>query len=681
MKRENLFRLALVTHSQAPETLNKYINLLSKIVIMESNEVTFSTASISKLIHQKFELEFLEEEIMNAISTDEDFELDKIEKLCSIKAEGIQRLKDIDGNTKTIEIFIDEFVQLFHKEIKKEEKIKITELIMQYIYYCFNSGKNSLISLLTKCNDEAISEDFSATNEYKIIINSFLEWDNPSKNECIYSIVSYCLDYGMLTAKKDVDDCKKVFEGVQFYLDSNIIIRLMGMNNVERQEVTRHFVDKCAEVGIDICYTNFTYQELLHTISNVVKYVRYFNNGDKPISPTELDKLGEYDNKDFYENYYNWCKHGQNRYDDYQAYLDFLKQSVNTYISGFSKVDLNNAEHTDLKKEFLSLSSGLMDYKNDRNPQRRCTMESAKIDVNNFLFIKYDNAEMHEVSNSRKSFFISTDRRFYDWANKVIPCLPTVFLPSEWLSIILKYTSRTDSDYNTFCKFMNLRLVQDEKRKQRTIQIIKSINELTSDVEVKTKIISQITDNIVFLSEGFDDGNDEIVTKAFDKVIQEQKDESEKEINNKLEDKEKEYEKKLEELKGKSLEEIENAKQATKEEVTRNIAKGIVDKKMEKWNWLNEHIISANILGGIITFFILIAITNISVIENFIYDFCNSSKLLKDGKFAFTLALAGAASLIVLFIITTIVKYMSSENRKQKRIIKEEVKLKEMKVE
>lgn len=678
MKRENLFRLALVTHCHAPETLNKYISLLAKMVIIESSETKFNARAISKLIKRKFDLEFLDEEIIYALYADDDFEFDRDEKKYSLKAEGIQRLKDSEQNTKPLEYYLKVFLEEFYPHMQNKEKSRITEVIMQYIYFSFNSGKKSLSSLLTHSVHEGISEDFSATDTDKKIINEFLDWDNSDKNECIYCIVSYCLDYGMLTSKKDVESYKKVFEGVQFYLDANIIFRLVGMNNIERQEVTRHFVDKCNEVGIKLCYTNFTYLETFHTINNAVKYVKYLNNGDKPISPSDLDKLGEYDNKDFYEIYYNWCKERDNRYDDYQAYLDYLKQKVNLCIEGFTKVDLNNAEFSELKREFLSLSNGLMEYKNQRNPQRLCTIESAKTDVNNFLNVKYENAGKEVDSYSLKSFLISADRRFYDWSITVLPGVPTVFLPSEWLSIILKYTSRTDSDYNTFCKFMNLRLSYDDKQKKRTKQIIESINELTSDVDVKRKIINQVSESTLSLTDEYNEDSVEIVKKAFDKVLEQEKNESEERISNKLFEQEKSFKKQLEDLKCKSNSDVEKAKLIAKEETRKAIIKGIVNKKISKWIWIKDNIIVVDLFTGIISFVMLLIISRVSFIENAVVSFCDSSKLLKEGKIDFSLALSLAISLVLVTIATIFFNFMSSEKRRQKIIEKEEKKYTEV---
>lgn len=662
MNRENLFRLALVTHTHAPETLNKYIALLAKLVIMESKESSFTENRILRLIKQRFDLEFLDEETGHALNLDGDFEYDAQNKKYTLKPEGIQRLKDSFQNTKPLEIYLNEFIELFFRDRSGTQKTRIRDTIMQYIYYAFNSGKKSLTSLLTGSTEERITEDFNASDGDKKIINQFLDWDNPQKNECIYNIVSYCLDYGMLTAKKDIESYKEIFQGVHFYLDTNIIFRLIGLNNLERQEVIQHFVNKCNEVGIKLCYTNFTYQEIFFALNNIVRLIIHLNNGDKPIAPEVLDKLGDYDEKDFYIIYYNWCKEGKNQYNDYEAYHDFLKQKIVSCLEGFSLVEINNAEHTGNKKEFLELSKGLMDYKNERNHQRMCKIESAKIDVNNFLFVKY--AETTEVSSGIKSYCISADRKFYNWAITVLPGVPLVFMPSEWLSIILKYTSRTDSDYNTFCKFMNLRLSQDIKQKQRAMQFIQSINELTSDVDVKRKIINQITESTLTIPDEDFEGESVIVQRAFDRVLEEQRQESSQEMQRIINEKEDEFRKKIDEFSIKKEEAVINARMNGSEDTSHAIARSIADKKIGRWVWIKENIVAADILVGIVSVIILSLISKIDFIEDTVSTFCNSSKLLKDSTYDFSLAISVALAIIFGIIVHIFVNYMSSDKRK-----------------
>jgi hypothetical protein len=675
MNRESLFRLALVTHSNAPRTLNKYIALLAKLVIVESDESHFTINSISKLIKRKFNFEFLDEEIKHALKFDNDFDITEDKKNYSLKPEGIQGIKDTELNTETLENYLKEFLELFYKNRTNKEKDRLKEIIMQYLYYSFNSGRNSLVSLLTHNTEKQISEDFNAPDDDKKIINDFLDWDKPSKNECIYSIVSYCIDYGMLTAKKDIESYKKVFEGVHFFLDANIILRLIGLNNLERQEVTQHFINKCKEVGIELCYSNFSFKEIFHVIGNAVKYVKYVNNGDRPIAPSDLDKLGEYDNKDFYEIYYNWCKEENNRYDNYDAYHNFLKQKVISCLDDFIRVDANNEELTN-SNEFLNYANSLMVYKNKRNPIRPCTIDSAKIDVNNFLLVKQNNSERSEGTLNTRSFLISADWRFYDWTITILPGVPLVFMPSEWLSIILKYTSRTDSDYNTFCQFMNLRLSYNEIQKQRTMSLIHSINELTSDVDVKQRIIHQITESSLSIPEDEYEEDGVIVKRAFDIVIEEQKKESGREMNKRIEELNIEHQQQLKDLQRKTDINLKDAKLAGADEAAATIVITLIDRKLDKWVWIKEKIALADGAVGILSFVLLLVIATNNNISNYITKFCCPNTLLKNKEFEFSIMLSAFIASVLASLFYFFINYMSSTKRKQKMIKKKETKYK-----
>ena len=48
----------------------------------------------------------------------------------------------------------------------------------------------------------------------------------------LYEIVSFAVDYCRLTVKKDKANFATFLKGKTFYLDTNIIFRMMGLNNL-----------------------------------------------------------------------------------------------------------------------------------------------------------------------------------------------------------------------------------------------------------------------------------------------------------------------------------------------------------------------------------------------------------------------------------------------------------------
>jgi ribosomal protein S17 len=211
---------------------------------------------------------------------------------------------------------------------------------------------------------------------------------------------SLCVDYGMITSKKDID--ANVFQGNHFLLDSNIIFRLIGFNNAERKRLLEHFIQRCGEVNISLHYTNITFEEILRVLRNAVNYINRVNNGDKPLSPEDLEILGLSDHKDIYALYYNWSKN--NPFNDYQAFGGYLEGILSECIGKFGRIDMYNYEmDPDTRPEFLKLAASLMEFKSQRK-KYFISEEAVKTDVNNFLYLKHLPYE-----DAGHYFIISTD--------------------------------------------------------------------------------------------------------------------------------------------------------------------------------------------------------------------------------------------------------------------------------
>ena len=65
-----------------------------------------------------------------------------------------------------------------------------------------------------------------------------------------------------------------MLKGKKFYIDANVIYRLMGINNESRRKAMKEFVEKCRETGIELLYTNVTYKELTETFVYYVDKIK-----------------------------------------------------------------------------------------------------------------------------------------------------------------------------------------------------------------------------------------------------------------------------------------------------------------------------------------------------------------------------------------------------------------------
>lgn len=106
------------------------------------------------------------------------------------------------------------------------------------------------------------------------------------------------------------------------------------------------------------------------------------------------------------------------------------------------------------------------------------------------------------------------------WSNDTYSGVPIVVLPSVWLSIILCFTGRTDDDYKSFCLFMTQRHHVNTEEIMDPIQLLKTINSRTDQIEIKEQIIAGIVQNKSQYS--FKTSDDYIVSAdhAFDKVLE-----------------------------------------------------------------------------------------------------------------------------------------------------------------
>ena len=64
---------------------------------------------------------------------------------------------------------------------------------------------------------EIQNEDSGYTNEQRRIINDFLDWDDKEKNEILFRLIAFSVDYCRLTTKKNINSFTALLKGKKFY--------------------------------------------------------------------------------------------------------------------------------------------------------------------------------------------------------------------------------------------------------------------------------------------------------------------------------------------------------------------------------------------------------------------------------------------------------------------------------
>ena len=540
MQVDSFLRLTLVFGNDKAPTFLDNLGKMIVLTLYEAEDASdekdtptgLTVVEIIDNLYKRWGLSFSDQEILSAIEKqkrnkivcihkDRDFALNEY----SITPIEYVRIKEQDKQD-----VLPRLIRMFltcHAEIQYQEE-EFIELFNKHLYTVFNSNTSILLDLLNSNYDytnrlDLKEEEF--TTEEKMAINKFLYWNNDEKNKCIFDLVSCCFDYCMITAKQNAEEYKDIFKQKVFYLDANIIFRLMGLNHANRKRVIESFIGKCNEQDITVRITNHTKQEIDVAIHHHVNVIESMFQGKAPIDPDlmgYLQSLGG--TESFYIAYYSWCKNSVNKHADYRSFEKDLKKQAYDIIEGFTLETFDDYEQTS-SSQFDTYVQSLSKTKSDK--RRTIYLPSIKTDVNNYMYVsslnkKDEGANFFSVNN----YLISADHAFCDWAKILRPgTVPIVVLPSVWYSIILQYSSRTKQDYESFTSFLNFSMSNnDHTNTPWRLEVLKSIIELNEPTKIKNEVGYRIeerlkTDNSIDL-ESY--SPDELVQEEYQSYVKEQ---------------------------------------------------------------------------------------------------------------------------------------------------------------
>lgn len=517
MTEQMLLRFAMILQSQAPSTLNKYICKLAEAVLLECH-TGLNLYELNQAINNQFNLAFTEEEIESAIAKKGQGRILITDGTYSLSTSAIQFLSTQPSLAGKLDATISKFVSATAINTPINE---VAALLLKYLYYCFNSNVDNLLSLFEGKITYSVNS-FEASPEEISIINSFVAWEDSEKDSLVYSLIATCYEYCMLTIKKDNILSAELFKGKRFYLDANIIFRMAGINNEERRTVTTAFVHHCQKAGIELYCTSATLDEVYRVITSQVEFIRGIAGSSMPVSSNTLESINpSMEINDFYKIYYEWCLTPGNQYGDYVSFNRYLFDIVQDTLCQLKLKESSAYKVGPSSKYFEEHTASLKDYKNSKRRWRYTAPASAETDITNIM----DTLAWRKGTGSSiwqtNDFIVSADQLLISWADKAFSGVPIVVLPSVWLSIILRFTGRTDDDYKSFCLFLTQRQHIVDRNSIDPIQLLRNINSKTNQTEIKEQIIVEITQNKAQYTFETAEDYDANTDRAFDKVLEE----------------------------------------------------------------------------------------------------------------------------------------------------------------
>ena len=491
-----LFRLAAVLYADnnyevAPKTIHRKV---IESVLLECGAVEYSVHQIIDFIQERYSITFDEESVKEIITNkkEEGFLTNQRngDLFVCLSEKRKQTLLTKISN-KTIDFFISEFQKEYAQLV---DKVDSKAILYKFLYDIFSTNTSSFQKLIDSKKDLSgiINLENSNYNEKeKEIINNFLQWDNFEKNKAVFDIASYALEYCMLTNRNGsssihLDNLKNK----SFYLDTNIIYRTLGINGENRQKRSQTFLKKFSDSGEKIIISQVTEKEFKDGIKGHVDRIRKY---DSPRVNSKLFQEVEVQ-RDIYNFYHKW-RIGKANYN-----LDLFIAEIYSIYDSFKKefkIEVDTRKPFDIKDK--NVDELLKDYTSSistfKQKEGNEIIGSATIDAENILWLEMKRDNKFQNIFDTKYFFISTDQGLRRWDYQREDKTPLVLLPSQWMSILLRYLNCTEDDFKSFVNFLNLKNTEVLINSERLHVVLAGIAEMTTSIEQQRTILNNLVEN------------------------------------------------------------------------------------------------------------------------------------------------------------------------------------------
>lgn len=495
-RQHQLFRLSAVLYADnnyevVPKTIHRKV---IESALLECGMEEYSVHQIIDFIQERYSITFDEESVRETVTSkkEEGFLTNhRNGNLYVCLSEKRKQTLQAKISNKTIDFFISEFQG---NNTQLVARVDSKAILYKFLYDIFSTNTYSFQKLINNKKDLSgiiNLENSNYSEKEKEIINNFLQWDNFEKNKAIFNIASYALEYCMLTNKNGsssihLDNLKNK----SFYLDTNIIYRVLGINGENRQKRSKTFLKKFNDSGEKIIISKSTETEFKDGIKGHVDRIR---NYDSPRVNSILFQEVEVQ-RDIYNFYHKW-RIGKINYNldlfiaEIYSIYDNFKKEFKIQVDTVKPFDINDKKVDELLKNY---TSSISTFKQNEGNE---IIGSATIDAENILWIEMKRENKVQNIFDTKYFFISSDQSLRRWDYQREDKTPIVLLPSQWMSILLRYLNRTEDDFKSFVSFLNLKNSEVLINSEKLHIVLTGIAEMTTSIEQQRFILNNLVEN------------------------------------------------------------------------------------------------------------------------------------------------------------------------------------------
>lgn len=502
---QNIFRMSAILYANNNvdgfSPLQVHVKVIEDALLHHGEKISIPT--LVSFIYEQYSLTIVDsdiERVVNNAKFADRFVLDTTKDSLRVRLSDKRRSFLKSTKAETLSDYVEEFLRTNKRDPQK------SEVLYQYLYGIFATNLEGYKSLTKGDTIKVSEEDVSYSDDDKILINQFLDWDNAGKNRAVFNLASYSLEYCMLTNNKNTSIDAVSLRNKVLYLDTNILFRAIGFNGDDRRERTLQFLATFKRVNQRLMISKETDIEFSSTLDYQIKQLKRSIGVGARVDPKVYVEYVPIDG--IYKYYNRWkIAHRNSSIDIFENYI---KASYKSLLEDYS-----------IEKDFVIPFSEEEEIERIKDYSSAIHMASsekyyaaAEHDARNILWVERKRGASSDSLNSVKHFFISSDQYLRRWDyNRNSNHIPIVMLPSQWLSIVLRYLERTDNDYKSFVCFLNMKVNHSVLTEEQFYYAIEGISEMTSDLSTQRNLLQQFIESDLEKTAAGEE-NDEILEQA-----------------------------------------------------------------------------------------------------------------------------------------------------------------------
>lgn len=484
MTTQSLVRSAAVIYadnftSRKTETIKK--KFIEAVFVSNGNK-TLMVEEIADVLQTDMELTFTDPEIEAIVKDEEVFVLQQVDKNKAhdkYNLTGKRYLLLSSNSEKNIDECIKQY--LVEKESDRAKSEKLRSLLEKYLYSMMNSNIEAFNQVLggkIDSNDDdnkngRVNPDEFTDDEINEI-NDFLSWKNSAKDKELFKMISCCIEYAIVANNSNENTLLRSLRNKTLYIDNAFIYRALGINGETRRKRTLSFIQKCNECGQKIKITKFSREEFYCTVDYNIQQL----NRTTPFGRIHPSLFQRYTHGEtIYQFYHRW--RAERLSYGFNSFKTYIISEYNNLVRSYGIEEDFRPPFDDSKEipEVQKYSDEIKFIKRHGNKAQHDT------DALNMYWVEKARNGVDGKLIDTKYYFITPDQKLQLWDSHHSTNQPITLLPSQWLALLLKYTSRSNDDYISFVSFLRLSRNEPDVTADDLQEILAGISEITEDIK------------------------------------------------------------------------------------------------------------------------------------------------------------------------------------------------------